>query len=260
VRRRRKPSSPPSPLRFELRAALSLARLYRSTGRAADAYAVLAPALQGFAATPEFPEIAEAQGLLAALAETDEVKNAAEARLRRLKLQTDYGQALLWARGHAMPETKAAFARARELARQVDNAADRFSVYYGQWVSSFTRGEIGPAREMAELFLHDVEADPSLPEACVGHRVFGSTCWYIGEFAKAHEHLQRALNLFDPKQHQDFMHRFGQDVGSQAGIFDALALYGLGHVDEALHRADQAGKNASITAHVPTLVQLHYWT
>jgi hypothetical protein len=125
-----------------------------------------------------------------------------------------------------MPETKAAFARARELARQVDNAADRFSVYYGQWVSSFTRGEIGPAREMAELFLHDVEADQSLPEACVGHRVFASTCWYIGEFAKAHEHLQRALNLFDPKQHQDFMHRFGQDVGSQAGIFDALALTG----------------------------------
>ena len=56
---------------FELRAALSLAKLYQSTGRAADAHAVLAPALEGFAPTPEFPEIAEAQALLAALAETD---------------------------------------------------------------------------------------------------------------------------------------------------------------------------------------------
>ncbi len=40
---------------FELRAALSLANLYQSTGRAADAHAVLAPALEGFAPTPEFP-------------------------------------------------------------------------------------------------------------------------------------------------------------------------------------------------------------
>jgi predicted ATPase len=52
---------------FELRAALSLAKLYQSTGRAADAHAVLAPALEGFSPTPEFPEIAEAQALLAAL-------------------------------------------------------------------------------------------------------------------------------------------------------------------------------------------------
>jgi hypothetical protein len=53
---------------FELRAALSLAKLYQSTGRAADAHAVLAAALKGFSPTLEFPEIAEAQTLLAALA------------------------------------------------------------------------------------------------------------------------------------------------------------------------------------------------
>ena len=52
---------------FELRAALSLAKLYHSTDRPADAHAVLAAALKGFSPTPEFPEIAEAQTLLAAL-------------------------------------------------------------------------------------------------------------------------------------------------------------------------------------------------
>jgi predicted ATPase len=49
---------------FELRAALSLGKLYQSTGRAADAHAVLAPALEGFSPTPEFPEIEDAQALL----------------------------------------------------------------------------------------------------------------------------------------------------------------------------------------------------
>jgi predicted ATPase len=53
---------------FELRAALSLAKLYHSTDRPADAHAVLASALNGFSPTPEFPEIAAAQTLLSALA------------------------------------------------------------------------------------------------------------------------------------------------------------------------------------------------
>ncbi|MBV9286583.1 MAG: AAA family ATPase [Hyphomicrobiales bacterium] len=52
---------------FGLRAALSLAKLPRSTGRPVDARAVLAPAVEGFAPTPEMPEIAEAQALLSRL-------------------------------------------------------------------------------------------------------------------------------------------------------------------------------------------------
>ena len=54
---------------FELRAALALAKLYQSTGRDAEAHAVLAPALEGFAATPEFAEVGEAQALLAEIAQ-----------------------------------------------------------------------------------------------------------------------------------------------------------------------------------------------
>ena len=52
---------------FELRAALSLAKLYQSTARPVEAHTVLAPALEGFAPTPEFPDVAEAQALLVAI-------------------------------------------------------------------------------------------------------------------------------------------------------------------------------------------------
>jgi tetratricopeptide (TPR) repeat protein len=50
---------------FGLQAALKLAKLYQSAGRPVDAHAVLAPALEGFSPTPEMPEIADAQALLA---------------------------------------------------------------------------------------------------------------------------------------------------------------------------------------------------
>jgi predicted ATPase len=52
---------------FELRAALSLAELYRAANRDADAQAVLAPAVEGFPPTQQFPELTEAQTLLAAV-------------------------------------------------------------------------------------------------------------------------------------------------------------------------------------------------
>jgi tetratricopeptide (TPR) repeat protein len=48
-----------------LLAALALARLLQSTGEAVEVHAALAPALEGFAPTPLFPAIAEAQELLA---------------------------------------------------------------------------------------------------------------------------------------------------------------------------------------------------
>ena len=62
---------------FELRAALSLANLYQSRNRAAEAHAVLTSALEDFSPTPEFPEIGQAQTLLAALAELTKSKRPA---------------------------------------------------------------------------------------------------------------------------------------------------------------------------------------
>jgi predicted ATPase len=53
---------------FGLQASPALAKLCQSTASPADAYAVLAPALEGFAPTPEMPEIAEAQALMERLA------------------------------------------------------------------------------------------------------------------------------------------------------------------------------------------------
>jgi len=51
---------------FELRA-LSLPKLYRSANRDADAHAVLAPTVEGFPPTQQFPELTEAQTLLLAM-------------------------------------------------------------------------------------------------------------------------------------------------------------------------------------------------
>jgi predicted ATPase len=65
---------------YELLACLSLAKLYQSTSRPTEAHAVLAPALEGFAPTPEMPEIAEAHALLERLTLAGEAAIVAKGR------------------------------------------------------------------------------------------------------------------------------------------------------------------------------------
>jgi predicted ATPase len=171
----------------------------------------------------------------------------------RLHLQTNLGNALIWAKGHQVPETSAAFARARELASRVEDASERFSAYYGLFVGHLNRCEPAPMREIAELFLREATAQPDCPEALVAHRVSGATCFYFGDFTGAHEHFQKTIELYDQARHADFANRFGQDPRASAEIVDAVTLWVLGRVDDSLRFADRALADARSAAHAPTM-------
>jgi predicted ATPase len=243
---------------FELRAALSLANLYQSTGRAADAHAVLAPALEGFSPTPEFPEIEQAQTLLAALAATDEVKNAAASRQRRLKLQTSYGRAMMLFRGFASEESKIAFTRAQQLAAGIENATERFTTYYGLWVGSVMRGELELARKTAEAFQRDAENGPWITELVAAGRGVGMTCLWQGDFTAAEANLEQALRIYEPDRDREGKFRFGTDAGVSALAYLAHATWQLGKLRRAREMMEEAVARAVESAHVPTLANACY--
>jgi predicted ATPase len=243
---------------LELRAAVSLTRLYQSTDRAADAHDVLAAALDGFSPTPEFPEVEEAHELLAAVAETDEVKNAAASRQRRLKLQTAYANALIHARGHGAPETSAAFAKAQTLAVGLSDAADRFSAYYGQWVGSLNRCEPAMMQEAAAAFLRATDLRPDSPEAGVACRISGLTRLYFGDYVDARASIEKALAILDSERDRDLAFRFGQDQVAAAMIYLALVVWPLGDVERARQLTDQAASQAAKSGNVQTLAYVNY--
>jgi predicted ATPase len=238
---------------FGLRAALSLAKLYQLTARPADAHAVLAPALEGFAPTPEMPEIAEARTLLAALAGTDDVKAAEAHRQRRAQLQVAYGNALIAARGFGAPETTEAFTRVREAAFGEQDAPERLAADFGLWAGSYTRGELPSMRTHAADFLADVAARPDSPEAGVAHRAQGVTHWFAGEFPLARDHLERALALFQSGRDDDLAFRFGMDPGVPAMIYLGLTLWILGETDRAVSLIERARQRVASLAHAHTL-------
>ncbi|HZZ25217.1 MAG TPA: adenylate/guanylate cyclase domain-containing protein, partial [Roseiarcus sp.] len=113
--------------------------------------------------------------------EEEEASGAPTAADRRLKLQTNYRQAVMWSKGFLADETKAAFGRAAELATQTGSNAERSAVFHALWVRSFMRAEMSSARASAESFLRQAETDGLKTEDAVAHLALGLTCLYLGE-------------------------------------------------------------------------------
>jgi predicted ATPase len=244
---------------FELRAALSLAKLYRSTSRPVEAHAVLAAALEGFTPTPEMPQIAEAQTLLAALAETEEVEAAEAQRQRRAHLQTAYGQAVMWSKGYAAEETKAAFARATELSAKTDNFTDRFAAAHGQWSFALVRGELQSARQLASAFLKEAEAAGRAVEVGVARRGLALSCYHAADFPEARIHCERALETGEPELERETQERFQNATGPIVMSFLAVTMWQLGEVERARELIEQAKRRASGLGHGPSMVHPLLW-
>jgi tetratricopeptide (TPR) repeat protein len=204
-------------------------------------------------AAAEMPELAEAQALLAALAETEEVKVEATRRQRLTQLQVAYGNALIAARGYGAPETTQAFTRARESTSGDKDAPERLAADYGLWVGSYWRGDLPSVRAHAAAFLSDVEARPDSPEAGVAHRCAGLTCWFAGEYREARDCFERALALFQPGRDDDLAYRFGHDAGVSAMVGLSFASWPLGEVDRAISLIDRVQTRRADLTHVGTL-------
>jgi predicted ATPase len=177
----------------------------------------------------------------------------------RLRLQTDYAHALVAAHSHGAPVTVAAFARARELAVEIAEPAERFGVYYGLWAGSHVRGQLVPAREIAAAFLAEVEHEPEMPEAGLAYRALGTTYWTMGELAPARNHLKTALGIYDAERDRSLCLRHNLDPGVGTMMQLAIVQWQVGEVSEAAAIADGGLQAALRMAHMPTIAYAHGW-
>ena len=206
------------------------------------------------------PELAEAQALLAALGgDVRRSRPQSAQRERRLHLQTAYGQAMMWAKGFAAEETKAAFARASELAANTDNFAARFATGHSQWASAMVRGEQRRARVLASSFLKEAEDAGRLVEVGVARRGLAQACYLSGEFLEARTHCERALDACDPEREKETRERFTDDTGPIAISLLAMTMWQLGEVERARELIDEANRRARDLGHAPSMAHPLNW-
>jgi hypothetical protein len=180
--------------------------------------------------------------------------NAAYSR-QRLRLQTDYGQAVMWAKGFAAEETKLAFTRAVDLAAKSDDFSQRFAAAHGQWTLAHIRGELRTAREQATTFLREAENLGRMVEVGIANRGLAVIDYFSGDFVKGRTHCERALDVCNPERDREARERFGEDTSSMALSNLALAHWQLGEVERARETIDAALKRAAELGHPPSLAQ-----
>ena len=171
---------------------------------------------------------------------------------QRLKLRSDYASAVMLSKGYAAEETRVAFARAVELADGAENAAERFSAYWAEWVRSFVRADLRLARTTAETFLQEAEESGYATEAGVARRGLGVTYLYQGDLAEARTILERTLDDYAPDRDAQARLRFGMDTGPVTTAHLALAMWHLGEIERARQLAAEAVQNAAELGHAPT--------
>ena len=172
---------------------------------------------------------------------------------RELTIQTRLGPSLMATKGYAAPEVERAYARAQELCQQLGETPQSFQVLRGLWVVHEMRAELKTARKLGEQLLALAQHldDPDL--LIEVHRALGNTLLWIGEFAHAREHLQKAIALHDPEQHTALAFQYGTDPRTVCLLYETLALWILGYPEQALQKSRKALARAEEGAHQHSL-------
>ncbi|MEE8290256.1 MAG: adenylate/guanylate cyclase domain-containing protein [Candidatus Tectomicrobia bacterium] len=174
---------------------------------------------------------------------------------KELLLQLSIGASRMTLQGLAAPEVGQAYSRAHQLCQQIGDTPRWYRVLWGLAMFHFQRGQLQTARQLAEqcLTLAQHRHDPgTLLEA---HHVLGGMYFWIGDFVRAREHAERALDLYDPQKHRAYASRYVMNdpvVGSLHYL--ALPLWGLGYPDQALQRSHEGVRLARELAHPASLV------
>ncbi len=202
----------------------------------------------------------EAAGQLSrALGQIATLPGTAALRREQIKLQVQLANALIHTKGHASPETKAAFEQARSwinhaqaLGEPAEDPLVLFSVLYGFWVVNRMAFNGPVVCELAEQFQALAEKQSETVPRMIGHMLMGISLVLVGDPANGRVHLDRVIELYDPAEHRALATRFGHDVRMTAFCWRSLALGTLGYADAARADATNALKDAREIGHAGT--------
>ncbi len=183
----------------------------------------------------------------------------ASSESERLRLQTRYARAVMWSKGFASDEAKAAFAAAQELAESGGDIDERFATLFGLWATSLVRGDLGSAQAAAETFRREAESCGRLTEAAAAGRFLGLISCMRGEFLESKAQLEAALRVYDPERDRDTRFRYGIDTAFGATLYLSPVTLVLGDIEGARKLIDAAVASAVASDRVQDLVNAYYY-
>jgi len=153
-------------------------------------------------------------------------------------LQLTLGIPLSATRGYAAPAVAHIYTRARELCQSLGETPQLIPALLGLWRFYLLRAELGKAQELAEQCLLLVQRVDDPTRLIVAHDALGETLFFLGDFAQARVHLERAVALYDPQKRRP--HRALTDPGVSSLSILAGVLWMLGYPEQARQKSMEA--------------------
>jgi DNA-binding winged helix-turn-helix (wHTH) protein/predicted ATPase len=178
--------------------------------------------------------------LTRALALLATLPDSLERAQRELSLRITLGVPLLMTRGYAAPEVEQTYTRARELCQQLGARPQLFPALHGLWVFHEVRADLPIARALGEEMLALAHSEQSPALLLQAHHVVGETLYLQGELLAAREHLERAIALYDSRQHDALGLLYGLDPGVVSLSYAAWTAGLLGYAEQALTSVQRA--------------------
>ena len=190
----------------------------------------------------------------------DRMPENSERYERELMLLTTLGQVLTAAKGYGHPEVERIYSRAHELAERVRQTPRLFPVLLGLTIHHAVRSDLSAARDLGErlLALAQQTSDPVL--VVEASYAAGITCSWLGEFASAWRHFERGIDHYDIVQHRAHLALYGQDGGPICLCRGGMALWYLGHPDQALSLVGEALATTAKLGHLYSRAYVVTWT
>ncbi|MDQ4097661.1 MAG: AAA family ATPase, partial [Actinomycetota bacterium] len=173
-----------------------------------------------------------------------------EAPLAELAAQTRLGRLLTALRGHAAPEVRTAFSRARTLCEAAGTPpSEQISARWGLFYSLYIGGDMAGAERVGNELLALAESGPVPKAALAGHLAVGIASFHVGSLTAARSHLEASINLGQTSPDRGLAAAFEVDPQVYARCFLALVLGLTGEVPEAATVAAQARALAGDLGH-----------
>ncbi len=227
--------------------------------------AVLFEAARDFSACAQFFYMAS--GRSAGLFAFREALSLAERGLKALKalpdgparkqqelvLQMARGIALRSTSGWSTPQIEQVFARARQLAQNLDDPPELIPVLWATTLFHLIRGNLLECRDNADELMRQAERSGDQAYIMAAHHISGVVREFIGDMVESSRLLERCRELHLPSEHLAYAAMYGQDPGTIGRAMSSRPLWALGYPDRAIARALETLAIARTQGH-PTMV------
>jgi len=157
-----------------------------------------------------------------------------------LPLQVGRGAAAYALEGYASATGASAYGRAVDLGDRAEGTPEAFRALWGLWAGTSSHFGWRRSLDLAQRLRRLAPGDKDPVRSQQSHFAMGNIQFWRGEFEEARRHLERAIALYEPTDHEALITGYGENAYATSGSYLGWTLCQLGFPEQA----EAAGRRA----------------